>query len=224
MRILVVEDNRELAQWLVRTLGKHQYVVDAIGDGLDADFALQSESYDLVILDLGLPRMGGDDVLKRLRSRRIQTPVLVLTANNTLQSRISELDRGADDYMAKPFDIEELEARIRVLLRRVAGQATPVMECGDLTFDSISREFQIRSEPLILTPRERGVLEVLMLNASKTVSKHALAQKIFSLEEDISIDAIEIYVHRVRKKLESSSAKIMTLRGLGYVLQPIAHV
>ena len=223
MRILVVEDNAELAQWLGRTLRKEQYAVDCIDNGVDADFALRSERYNLVILDLALPRMDGKEVLRRLRARHDLTPVLVLTANNTVQSRVTELDEGADDYMAKPFEIEELEARIRVLLRRSSGQAHALMACGDLGYNMNTREFQISGQALALTPRERAVLEVLLSKSGSSVTKQALAQSLFSFDENVSTDAIEIYVHRLRKKLEHSSAKIMTLRGLGYLLRPIGN-
>lgn len=223
MRILVVEDNVELAQWLGRTLRREQYTVDCINNGADADFALQSEKYDLIILDLALPKLDGKEVLRRLRARKNPTPVLVLTANNTVQSRVSELDQGADDYMAKPFEIEELEARIRVLLRRSSGQPSPLMTCGDLDYNTNTREFQIAQQPLALTPRERAVLEVLIHQSGSTVTKNALAQSLFSLDEDVSTDAIEIYVHRLRKKIDSSSAKIITLRGLGYLLRQVDH-
>ena len=219
MRILVVEDNAELAQWLARTLRKEQYTVDCINNGADADFALKSEKYNLVILDLALPKLDGKEVLRRLRARQDTTPVLVLTANNTIQSRVSELDQGADDYMAKPFEIEELEARIRMLMRRSSGQASPLIACGDLSYNSNTREFQIAQQPLALTPRERAVLEMLVRKTGTTVTKQALAQSLFSLNEEASTDAIEIYVHRLRKKLEPSSAEIMTLRGLGYLLR-----
>ncbi len=220
MRILVIEDNIELAHWLQRNLRKEQYTVDWIDNGADADYALRSEKYNLVILDLALPRMSGREVLQRLRARHDVTPVLVLTANNTIQSRVSELDEGADDYMAKPFEVEELEARIRMLLRRSSGQASPVIACGDLSYNTNTREFRIDQKPLSLTPRERAVLEVLVRKAGATVTKQALAQSLFSLDEDVSTDAIEIYVHRLRKKLEAGSARIMTLRGLGYLLRP----
>ena len=223
MKILVVEDNTELAQWLARTLRQEQYTVDCIGNGLDADFALKSEQYNLVILDLALPKLEGREVLRRLRARQDPTPVLVLTANNTIQSRVSELDQGADDYMAKPFEIEELEARIRMLLRRSLGLHNPLIVCGDLSFDTNTREFQIAKTPLALTPRERSVLEMLVRKTGTTVSKHALAQSLFSLNDDASTDAIEIYVHRLRKKLEHCSAKIITLRGLGYLLRQAEH-
>jgi two-component system response regulator TctD len=223
MRILVVEDNADLAQWLARTLRNEQYTVDCIDNGADADFALRSEKYNLIILDLALPKMDGKEVLRRLRARKDSTPVLVLTANNTIQSRVHELDGGADDYMAKPFEIEELEARIRVLLRRSSGQATPSISCGNLTYNTNSREFDVAGVPLTLTPRERAVLDVLIRQASTTVTKNALAQSLFSLNEDVSTEAIEIYVYRLRKKLEHSSARIMTLRGLGYLLRHDVH-
>jgi two-component system response regulator TctD len=223
MRILVVEDNAELAQWLARTLRLEQYTVDCIDNGADADFALKSEKYNLIILDLALPKMDGKEVLRRLRARQDATPVLVLTANNSMQSRVRELDGGADDYMAKPFDIDELEARIRVLLRRSSGQASPTLVCGDLSYNTNTREFRISGLPLELTPRERAVLDALVRQVGTTVTKHALAQSLFSLNDEVSKDAIEIYVHRLRKKLEHSSAKIMTLRGLGYLLRQAEH-
>ncbi|WP_394756413.1 response regulator, partial [Rhodoferax sp.] len=181
MRILVVEDNTELAQWLGRTLRKEQYTVDCIDNGADADFALKSENYNLVILDLALPRLDGKEVLRRLRARHDQTPVLILTANNTIQSRVSELDQGADDYMAKPFEIEELEARIRMLLRRSSGHTTPLIACGNLSYNTNTREFQISQQPMALTPRERAVLEMLLRKSGTSVTKQALAQSLFSL-------------------------------------------
>ncbi|MEO7938112.1 MAG: response regulator [Burkholderiaceae bacterium] len=219
MRILVVEDNADLAGWLQRTLRAEKYTVDWIGDGADADFALRSQQFDLVILDLGLPRMDGTMVLRRMRARQDRTPVLVLTANNTIRSRVSKLDDGADDYMAKPFETEELEARIRVLLRRSSGHVNPLITCGDLSFNTNTREFAVADTALALTPRERAVLEALIRKAGVTVTKQALAQSLFSMDEDTSTDAIEIYVHRLRKKLESSSANVLTLRGLGYLLR-----
>ena len=223
MRILVVEDNVELAQWLGRTLRNERYTVDWIDNGVDADFALKTGKFDLVILDLSLPKMDGKTVLRRLRARQDPTPVLVLTANNSIQSRVSELDQGADDYMAKPFEIEELEARIRVLLRRSSGQANPLIICGDLSYDTNTRMFWVSQQPLALTPRERAVLEVLIRKAGSSVSKHAVAQSLFSVDADVSEDAIEIYVHRLRKKLEHSVTAILTLRGLGYLLRVAGH-
>jgi len=219
MKILIVEDNEDLGKWLLRTLRQQQYAVDWIGNGHDADYALKTEKYNLVILDLGLPKLSGTEVLRRIRARHDTTPVLVLTANNSIQSRVGELDQGADDYVAKPFEMEELEARIRMLLRRSSGQSHPSISCGDLSHDTNSREFRLKGQSLSLTPRERGVLEALVRKEGAAVSKAALAQSVFSLSDEASADAIEIYVHRLRKKLEHSSVRIVTLRGLGYLLQ-----
>ena len=221
MRLLLVEDNQSLADWLCRTLRKQRYTVDWIGNGADADFVLRSETFDLVILDLTLPKLDGHEVLRRLRARGNRTPVLVLTADNTTQSRVSELDHGADDYVAKPFEVEELEARIRVLLRRSSQMAQPLIDCGNLVYDSNTHEFTLAGRALLLTPRERAVLEVLAMKLGSTVSKPALAHSLYSIDESLSVDAIEIYVHRLRKKLEGSDATIVTLRGLGFVLRRV---
>ncbi len=221
MRLLLVEDNKDLADWLRRTLRKEQYTVDWLDNGADADYVLKSENYDLVILDLALPKLDGQEVLRRLRARDNRTPVLVLTANNSTSSRVSELDRGADDYMAKPFEVEELEARIRVLLRRSSQVAHPIVSCGDLHYNTNTHEFAVSGQPLSLTPRERAVLEVLIMKMGSTVSKAALSQSLFSIDANVSADAIEIYVHRLRKKLEGSDAIIATLRGLGYLLRQV---
>jgi two-component system response regulator TctD len=221
MRILLVEDNRTLADWLGRTLRKEQYTVDWLDNGADADLALRSESYNLVILDLALPKLDGNEVLKRLRSRHDSTPVMILTANNTLHSRVSELDHGADDYMVKPFDVLELEARIRVLLRRAANISNPLVTCGDLCFNTNTKAFTLADEALSLTPREHAVLELLITKIGSTVPKQKLAHSLFSLDEEVSADAIEVYIHRLRKKLERSLATIVTLRGFGYLLREV---
>jgi two-component system response regulator TctD len=219
VRILLVEDNRDLAGWLARTLQRDRYAVECAYDGEDADRRLQSEQYDLVILDLALPKLEGEEVLRRLRRRDAETPVLILTANDTLPKRVGSLDGGADDYMAKPFEVEELEARVRVLMRRRARRNVPEIVCGGLAYDTNTRMFTSNGAPLALTPREHAVLESLLMNLGKTVSKAALASTLFTLDEDASPDAIEIYVHRLRKKMEGSGAAIVTLRGLGYLLR-----
>jgi two-component system response regulator TctD len=220
MKILLVEDNRSLSEWLARTLRADHYTVDRCHDGREADQLLLTETYDLVILDLALPGMDGREVLRRLRDRQNPVPVLILTALDGTRDRVEGLDIGADDYMAKPFEVPELEARMRALLRRANQQKNPVLTCGALGYDSNARAFSIRGRPLSLTPREHAVLEMLMVKAGKTVSKQALAGSLFSAEEEVNPDAIEIYIHRVRKKLESAQAVIVTLRGLGYLLQP----
>ena len=201
---------------------KQRYAVECAYDGEDADRRLSEEQYDLVILDLALPKLDGEEVLRRLRKHDAETPVLVLTATNTLPARIQSLDRGADDYMVKPFEVEELEARIRVLLRRRARRNVPEISCGRLVYDTNTRVFNVDGLPLALTPREHAVLEALFMNIGKTVSKSALASTLFTLDEETSEDAIEIYVHRLRKKMEGSGAAIVTLRGIGYLLRDAA--
>lgn len=220
MKILLVEDNRALSEWLARTLEADKYIVERVYDGIDADLLLRTETYDLVILDLALPGLDGREVLKRLRSRHNSVPVLILTASGGTRDRVEGLDFGADDYVAKPFEVRELEARMRALLRRANQQENPILTCGSLVYDSNSQVFSLWGAPLALTPREHAVLEALMMKSGKTVSKKALADSLFSLDEDVNPEAIEIYIHRVRKKLESGDAVIVTLRGLGYLLKP----
>jgi two-component system response regulator TctD len=219
MRLLLVEDNRELADWLARTLRQAHYVVDVVHDGEDAEHALAFGEHALVILDLSLPRRGGLDVLKGLRAAGNSVPVIVLTANASLDGRVRGLDAGADDYLAKPFEVEELEARIRAQLRRANNRAEPVVACGDLILDTNTRLFRLAGEALALTPREHAVLEQLMLKAGQTVSKTMLLAAIYDFEADADPSAIEIFVHRLRKKLEGGRVHIVTLRGLGYLLK-----
>ena len=224
MRLLLVEDNHTLAEWLRKALQREGYTIDWLDNGADADYVLRSERYNLVILDLALPKLDGHEVLRRLRARDDVTPVLILTADNSMRRRVTELDLGADDYMAKPFELEELEARVRVLLRRAARIANPVLRCGDLQLDTNTKAFTLADQPLSLTPRERAVLEVLITHAGSTVSKQDLLQSLYSLDAEVSPDAMEIYVHRLRKKLElSAQVRIVTLRGLGYLLRDLGH-
>jgi two-component system response regulator TctD len=219
MRILLVEDNRQLSDWLARTLRHDNYAVECSHDGEDALHRLKTQQYDLVILDLGLPGIGGLDVLRKIRSHDSNVPVIILTASTGIEMRIGGLDDGADDYIAKPFDVGELRARIRVLLRREAQHKNPIWHCGNLIFDSNSQQFSIADKTLSITPKEHALLILLMRHAGKTVSKQSLRDSLYTLDDDVSPDAIEIYVHRLRKKLEECSASIVTLRGLGYLLQ-----
>lgn len=221
MRVLLVEDNPSLCSWLSRALRKDGYTVDTTGDGEAAAGLLAREAFDAVILDLGLPRLSGQEVLRRVRARGNDVPILVLTADGALQARIAGLNAGADDYLSKPFDVGELEARLRAVVRRKSGRPVPELACGTLSFDTNTREFTAAGQPLKLTPRERAVLEVLMLNMGRTVSKAALADSIFSLGEDTAPSTIEIYVSRLRKKIAGADAGIFTLRGLGYLLKPV---
>ncbi|PKU22643.1 response regulator [Telmatospirillum siberiense] len=219
MRILLVEDNVELANWIAKLLRSDNFAVDCVYDGEDADHALRVHEFSLVILDLSLPKMDGLEVLRRLRQRKNTVPVIILTANSSLRGRVSGLDEGADDYLAKPFEIAELEARIRVQLRRANNLATPTISYGDITFDLRTREFSIGDKTLTLTPREHAVLEFLIHKAGKTVSKSQICDNVFDFDDEADQSAIEVYVHRLRKKIEGSGVQIKTLRGLGYALQ-----
>jgi two-component system OmpR family response regulator len=218
MRILLAEDDTMIADGLVRSLRQSGYAVDCAATGIDADTALVTNSYDLVILDLGLPKMGGLDVLKRLRARRTQVPVLILTALDGVNDRVKGLDLGADDYMAKPFELPELEARVRALTRRSSG-ASPVIQCGPLSYDQAGRTAEINGAPIELSAREIGLLEILLSRIGRLVSKDQLVDNLCGWGEEVSYNAIEVYIHRLRKKLEPGGVRIATVRGLGYCLE-----
>jgi two-component system response regulator TctD len=219
MRLLLVEDNRDLAAWLGKLLRQSSYVVDCVFDGEEAEVALRTQSYALVILDLALPKLSGLDVLKQFRARDRTTPVLILTANDAISSRVAGLDCGADDYLVKPFDVDELEARIRAHLRRGGAQRSATVSLGPLHFDTLAREFRVNGELLALTPREHAVLETLILRANRATSKALLSESVFGFDDEASPTAIEIYIHRLRKKLASCHVSIITLRGIGYLLR-----
>ena len=219
MRILLAEDDRELATWVARLLRRDNYVIDCVYRGDEADAALATEDYALVVLDLGLPHIDGVEVLRRLRARGSTVPVIVLTANDAVSSRVRGLDSGADDYLVKPFAVEELEARIRALLRRQRRSFEPTIGYGPLRLDTETGAFSIDGDPLLLTKRERGVLEALIMRAGRPIAKNALTENVFGLDDDANPNAIEIYVHRLRRKLEGTGISIATLRGLGYVLR-----
>ncbi|HZX32941.1 MAG TPA: response regulator transcription factor [Rhodocyclaceae bacterium] len=218
MRILIAEDDTIIADGISRSLKRTGYAVDCAYTGADADAALMTGSYDLIILDLGLPKLPGLEVLKRLRARKSQVPVLILTALDGTSDRVKGLDLGADDYMAKPFELAELEARVRALTRRSAG-TTPVMEFGQLTYDQVGRVAHINGQPLDLSARELGLLEFLLTRAGRLVSKDQLVDHLCGWGEEVSHNAIEVYVHRLRKKLEPGGVRIVTVRGLGYCLE-----
>lgn len=217
MRLLLVEDQEELAEWLAKALRQGGHAVDVMGRGDHADHALLTQPYDLVILDLSLPGMDGLEVLKRLRTRGGDLPVLILTARGSTDERVIGLNLGADDYLVKPFELSELEARIKALLRRGQGRS-PVVRVGRLAFDSSSRLAAIDDRPLSLTPRELAVLEALLARLGRPVARELLFEKVFDMDTDARPEAIESYVSRLRKKLEGSGAGITTLRGLGYLL------
>lgn len=220
---MLVEDHAELAAWVARSLRQAGFVLEVLGRGDHADQALRCERYDVVILDLSLPGLDGLEVLRRLRARESRpeggppTPVLVLTARGSTEERVEGLNLGADDYLTKPFELAELEARIKALLRR-AGNQVPLVRLGRLEFDTTHRMARIDGQPLALTPRELAVLEVLLSRIGRPVAREALFQQVFEFDADARVEAIEIYVSRLRKKLEGAGVIINTLRGLGYLL------
>lgn len=219
MRILIAEDDAIMADGLTRSLRQAGYVVDRVGTGPEADSALTRGEFDLLILDLGLPKMGGLEVLRRLRARQSRLPVLILTALDGVSDRVRGLDLGADDYLAKPFDLNELEARVRALTRRGAASVSSVLRHGELSYDRVGRVTELRGEALELSARETGLLEILLLRVGRIVSKEQLVEHLCEWGEEVSTNAIEVYVHRLRKKIEAGDVKIATVRGLGYCLQ-----
>jgi two-component system OmpR family response regulator len=219
MRILIVEDDPTLADGLARSLGQSGYAIDRASNGEQANTMLQNAAYDLAILDLGLPKMDGTEVLRRLRQRGGRTPVLILTARDAIEDRVQGLDLGADDYLTKPFNLVELEARVRALIRRGQLGSNAALHCGNLVFDPSGRRATNGNTPIELSSRELGVLEVLMLRQNKVVNKEQIMEALCNWDEDLGDNAIEVYIHRLRKKLESSGARIRTIRGLGYLLE-----
>ncbi|BCS43048.1 DNA-binding response regulator TctD [Pseudomonas amygdali pv. mori] len=219
MRVLLVEDHLQLAESVAQALKSAGLTVDVLHDGVAADLALSSEEYAVAILDVGLPRMDGFEVLARLRARSKNLPVLMLTARSDVKDRVHGLNLGADDYLAKPFELSELEARVKALLRRSVLGGERQQRCGVLAYDLDTRRFTLGEELLALTSREQAVLEALIARPGRVMSKEQLAAQVFGLDEEASPDAIEIYVHRLRKKLDGHSVAIVTFRGLGYLLE-----
>ncbi|APF14832.1 TPA: transcriptional regulator TctD [Salmonella enterica] len=218
MRLLLAEDNRELAHWLEKALVQNGFAVDCVFDGLAADHLLHSEMYALAVLDINMPGMDGLEVVQRLRKRGQTLPVLLLTARSAVADRVKGLNVGADDYLPKSFELEELDARLRALLRRSAGQVHEVQQLGELIFHD-EGYFLLQGQPLALTPREQALLTVLMYRRTRPVSRQQLFEQVFSLNDEVSPESIELYIHRLRKKLQGSDVRITTLRGLGYVLE-----
>ncbi|OJW46479.1 MAG: DNA-binding response regulator [Candidatus Accumulibacter sp. 66-26] len=219
MRILLAEDDSLLADGLTRALRQSGYVVDWAEDGKQADSWLASQTYDLAILDLGLPGLEGGDVLHRLRTRKQRMPVLILSAREALEERVRLLDLGADDYLVKPVALSELEARVRALIRRGRAQPEPTLTLGKLTLDTNGRRAWLDGAPLDLTAREWAALEYLATRANRIVSKEQIMESLYSWEEDITPNAVEKFVSRLRVKLEPAGIVIRTVRGLGYYLE-----
>ncbi len=223
MKLLLVEDNRELSSWLTKLLVQSGYAVEQAFTGEEAQHFLLTQSYSAILLDLNLPGIKGQTLLRQLRGKNDDVPVLIISAQDKLQDVIENLNLGADDYLAKPFDIQELEARLRSLLRRASGKTNPILSCGALNYDTNAKRFSIAGAPLALTPREHAVLEALIRFPGKTVAKQDLVDSLFTIENTVSVKALEIYIVRLRKKIENSGAKIITLRGLGYMLTYVAE-
>ncbi|MEO8883399.1 MAG: response regulator [Devosia sp.] len=219
MRLLIVEDNRSLAEWLAKLLRAENYVVDCVHDGESAIEGVDFENYDLALVDLALPGIGGLEVIQHVRSAGHSTPILILTAKDALQSRVGGLNAGADDYLTKPFEIEELEARLRALLRRSNKKLHAEVRFGPLSLDQNTRMFALNGTPLHLSPREHAILETLLRRAGAAVSKEALLESAYGFEDEVNLSAIEVNIHRLRKKLEASEVSIATLRGVGYLLR-----
>jgi len=219
MRILLVEDEPELANWLSRALEQSDFRVDWVADGRMVRHCIRDTRYDAMILDLGLPGLGGHDVLADLRAADHRLPILVLTARDSLLERVSSLTEGADDFLAKPFELAELEARLLALIRRARGSDHPRFACGALVYDAGARQFQLGHDVLSLSPREHAVLRALIQHSGEPLSKREIMERVFSDEHDVHPEAIEVLVHRLRKRLEGSAVRITTLRGLGYLLE-----
>lgn len=219
MRLLIVEDNRSLAGWLAKLLRAENYVVDCVYDGESAVEGLDFENYDIALVDLSLPGIGGLEVIQRIRSSGHSTAVLILTAKDALQSRVEGLNAGADDYLTKPFEIEELEARLRALLRRSGKKLQSEVRFGPLSLDQNTRMFALHNAPLHLSPREHAILEALLRRAGTAVSKETLLESAYGFADEVNASAIEVQVHRLRRKLDASPVSIATLRGVGYLLR-----
>lgn len=223
MRILIAEDDDVLADGLCRCMRQNGYAVDCVKDGQSASTILTGDQpFDLVILDLGLPKLDGFHVLRNLREKNRQVPVIILTARDAEGDRVKGLDLGADDYMIKPFSLPELEARVRALMRRGQCGVNPVLSCGALTFDSVGRRAAINGETIELTTRELSVLEALMSRIGWVFSKEQLLERLYSYSEEASSNAIEVYIHRLRKKIEPAGVTIRTIRGLGYIIDKVS--
>jgi len=219
LRILIIEDDTSLVSGLKKALVPAGIAVDHETSGLGALGVAPSEAYSLIVLDLGLPDLPGQDVLRRLRDNGCEVPILILTALGEVKDKVRCLNLGADDYLTKPFDLGEFEARVRALMRRSKGRPAPALKCGNLVFETSSATATLSGKPLLLRRREMAVLAVLMADAGKLVRKERLISEIFSFDEPVAPNAIELYIGRLRHKLGADGPKIRTVRGLGYLME-----
>lgn len=221
MRILLVEDDNLLGDGVQAGLIQNGFGVDWVKDGVAADLALQNGQYAAVVLDLGLPRLSGLDLLRRLRAAGNKVPVLILTARDAVEDRIRGLDGGADDYVVKPFDLHELAARLRALVRRSRGEAAPLLRVGAIELDPAARHAAFRGRPLDLSAREFALLHEFMLNAGHVLSREQLGERLYSWGEEIESNAIDVHIHHLRRKL--APELIRTVRGVGYLMPRARH-
>ncbi|AMR66545.1 MULTISPECIES: response regulator [Pseudomonadaceae] len=217
MRLLLVEDDKALGEGLRLGLRQEGYTVDWLEDGASALHALLSEDFDLLVLDLGLPRMSGLQVLRELRRSGSALPVLILTARDATEDRIAGLDAGADDYLVKPFDLDELKARLRALLRRSAGRAELRIEHAGVSLDPSSQQVSYQGKPVPMTPKEYLLLHELLSQPGKVLTRERLAQLLYGWDEEAESNTLEVHIHHLRKKLFSSL--IRTVRGVGYLVE-----
>jgi DNA-binding response OmpR family regulator len=221
MRILLVEDDELLGDGIRVGLTQADFAVDWVQDGMLGDTALYTEPYAAVVLDLGLPRLSGLDLLRRLRARGDATPVLILTARDAIGDRVKGLDSGADDYLVKPFDLDELAARLRALIRRSHSGASPVLRLHGVLLDPAQHRVEFHGEPVELTARQFALLHELMLNAGRVLSREQLEQRLYPWGEEVESNAIEVHVHHLRRKL--APELVRTVRGVGYLMPKEAH-
>lgn len=216
MRLLLVEDDLMIGESVLDLLRAEGYAVDWVKDGEVAIMALNSHTYDLILLDLGLPKCDGLTVLRTLREKKDRSPVLIATARDSVAQRVSGLDAGADDYIVKPYDLDELLARIRALIRRAAGRAEPVYEHSGVSIDPVSREVIVNGQAVVLSSREWALLQLLLARPGVVLSRKQLEEKLYSWKDEVSSNAIEVYIHGLRKKLGVNL--IQNVRGVGYVI------
>ena len=219
VRVLLVEDDAMLADGLIRSLKQADYTADWIADGEEAESILRLQEFDLVVLDLTLPHLDGLEILRLLRSRKVPVPVLIITARSEVDDRIKGLDLGADDYLTKPFEMGEFDARVRALLRRNRAEGLNVLSCGSLTLDMVARRAFLNDQPLDLPRREFQLLEVLISRQGRIIHKDQIIDSISDFDDELNASTVEIYIHRLRKKLEAADVTIRTVRGLGYILE-----
>ena len=219
MRILLVEDEHTLATWLCKALERSGIIVEWVDSARMALASLGAGAHDVIVLDLGLPDLDGQELLVQIRARDALIPALVLTARDALSDKVRAFHGGADDFLAKPFQLEELEARLHALLRRARGAEAARLNCGPLTYDLASQRFALAGEQLALSPREFAVLRVLVQHSGEPMSKQQILERVVSDEKDIQPEAVEVIVHRLRKRLEGTGVRISTFRGLGYALE-----